>query len=465
MDSNHSHSHLPLNKIFILIMITVFFLTLYTLTCFPVINKNVCSLKEKIIIADNRVISTGDRSSFPASDGCSSDISSYNNLTVIRLAFKDPVTPEVGDYIKINMVAENTKGVPYPQGSFAVDLGTENITGEETAENTQETKPISNIQERTKFFIDGFNHEYYTPIGENKYYRFGWQLGILKPREQLNSIVLEIPAISGIKIDITGIELKKRSFFPLDSYLNYFIKDYFRISYINRYLTPAYLFLLLSLLIFLVYRLMLFTESKRQSKPGSNAASYANNNKRCSASFCNRSFTFFYPKETIQNSNKTSKIIIAAVFLSIACFSVFYFLAAGTFFTVKSYMDSYSRNIFLKDEDNAYYGFYDFEKFILWLNSNIPVNENIIVPLKGEPVYIMAEMAYNLYPRDIKFPNTSGKELSEVINDIESISMKGKTPAYNYIVVLWDAEPLYYKSFEFVAKYRENGGFIFRVKD
>ena len=113
--------------------------------------------------------------------------------------------------------------------------------------------------------------------------------------------------------------------------------------------------------------------------------------------------------------------------------------------------------------DKTYLGFYDFEKFIMWVDGTIPEGMDIIVYVRGEPVYIMSEMAYNLYPRDIKFINISGKTYDEINAEIESIS-EGHEDAYNYLIALSEDDAHSAFRFELLARYRTTGGFIYRVR-
>ena len=103
---------------------------------------------------------------------------------------------------------------------------------------------IYKIQERTRIFVDGIQHTYYIPVGENKYWRYDWNLDGPTLKEQINSLEIEIPKIEGVDIQINSISLNKRLIFAADSHINYFFKSYFQLSYIDRYLTPAYIFLI-----------------------------------------------------------------------------------------------------------------------------------------------------------------------------------------------------------------------------
>ncbi|TET48182.1 MAG: hypothetical protein E3J58_06825 [Actinomycetota bacterium] len=75
----------------------------------------------------------------------------------------------------------------------------------------------------------------------------------------------------------------------------------------------------------------------------------------------------------------------------------------------------------------------------------------------------MSEMAYNLYPRDIKFINISGKTFDEINSEIEGIN-ESPTDAYNYLIVLSEDNAYSASRFELLARYRTTGGFIYRIK-
>ncbi|MDZ7836925.1 MAG: hypothetical protein U5N58_02685 [Actinomycetota bacterium] len=101
-------------------------------------------------------------------------------------------------------------------------------------------------------------------------------------------------------------------------------------------------------------------------------------------------------------------------------------------YTARSYWLSYKSNIQQKDLSSTYQGFYDFEKFISWVGQSLPQDQNLSVLVKGQPVYIMSEMAYNLYPRDIRFIDISEKNNSQILEEIDTVSRDG----YNHIVIL-----------------------------
>jgi len=223
------------------------------------------------------------------------------------------------------------------------------------------------------------------------------------------------------------------------------LKDYFKLSQINRYLTPVYLFILLILFLYMVLWLLIYPGKLKTIEK------------------------YRYFRRRLLNP-------VIMVLLATVLFSVFYFMAANTFYTVKSYWDSYKKYIKAQNLDEAYYGFYDFEKFIFWADSKIEPGENLVVLLRGEPVYIMAELAYNLYPRDIKFLDIGGKESQDIYSNIIGMSRlaeedeacetdkPGKRSNYRYILALTDTGIIDLEKFELLYKYRDTGGFIYRIK-
>ena len=153
-------------------------------------------------------------------------------------------------------------------------------------------------------------------------------------------------------------------------------------------------------------------------------------------------------------------IIIAST--AVLLFFSFYFLSIQAF-TIKSYWDSYKKNILSGNLETTYLGFYDFEKFIGWLDDEIPGSENIIVLVRGEPVYIMSEMAYNLYPRDIKFINISKKEGRAILGEIMGID--GSTASdYSYVIALSSVDTDGIPGLTLIGSYTEDGGLIYTFK-
>lgn len=375
-------------KLIIFVIIAVVLCSFYILSCFPVLNKTIFSSEEPTVIENTN--------------------SRNNEIKTIELVFENSVVPEISDYLLVRMKAKNTKGVRYPSGSFALNIGTETIDG--TGNYI--------IQDRTKFYTDGLSHVYYVPIGENKFYINEWGPESLTLKKQIKNLTMEIPAVEGISITIEKTELKKRPFFSLDSYINYFVKNYFEISQINRYLTPAYIFIILGIIIFLIYRLILYR------KP------------------------FFY---------------LICFLVSFMFASSFYYIA-GSAYNVKSYWDSYEKYILAGSLDQTYHGFYNFETFIFWVDKNIAKKENLIVLTRGEPVYIMAEMAYNLYPRDVKFINISDKDEQQIIESILHINGSEELDSYKNIIILTKSDIPYSDKIEFIASYKDNAGFIYRLK-
>ena len=352
-----------------------------------------------------------------------------NEVLEIKLDY--PKIPKISDYFIINIKAKNNNLIDFPVGSVLIRW---KYTGSDKFESTD--------QQRFKIFIDGYSHNYYIPIGENRYWtnKFSGSHNTdsksniesnnkddninaeVSPDIKVSSIKIEIPEIDGVEISINKIQLKRRLLFPLDSYINYFFKSSFNIDYINRFLTPTYIFLAFVLIAFLINSLL-----------------FKNN------------------KIYISRIDKTILFSIVAI---LVLFS-FYFLSLQVF-TVKSYWDSYRKYIISGDLKNTYLGFYDFEKFISWVDKKIPKDDNLIVLVRGEPIYIMSEMSYNLYPRDIKFINISNKENGQVLDEIININSKNSNN-YKYIIALSEDDSTSLKGLNLIFKYRENSGFIYKI--
>ncbi len=263
--------------------------------------------------------------------------------------------------------------------------------------------------EKFDMHIDGMLHNYYIPIGENQYW--------LKTGN-VEKIEVSLPEVDNIEIGVKNISFNRRIFFPVDSAVKLFFKKTFSISSINRFLAPAALiFIFISLLSLLYF--IIFKEIKSKINP----------------------------------------VVISAV--AILLFFSCYFIQEQ-YNTVKSYFSSYYKEIKEKDFSSTYFGFYDFEKFLSWLNFKMPDGQNLIMLVRGEPVYIMSEAAYNLYPRDIKFINISQKEDQEIIEEIEEIN-KENNYNYRHIVILSDKDSLQSYKLTLVDNYRETGGYIYTI--
>ena len=338
------------------------------------------------------------------------------------------VNPKISDFFIINIKAKNNNSIDFPVGSVLIRW---KYTGSDKFESTD--------QQRFKIFIDGCSHNYYIPVGENRYWTNKFPDGHNTDSKsniesdnkdnnintKISSIKIEIPDIDGVEISINKIQLKRRLLFPLDSYINYFFKSSFNIDYINRFLTPAYIFLAFVLIAFLM-NYLLFKNKKNN-------------------------------KIYILRIDKT---ILFSVVTILVLFS-FYFLSLQVF-TVKSYWDSYRKYIISGDLENTYLGFYDFEKFISWVDEKTPKDDNLLVLVRGEPIYIMSEMSYNLYPRDIKFINISNKENGQILDEIVNINSKNSNN-YKYIIALSEDDSTSLKDLDLIFKYRGNSGFIYKI--
>ena len=279
-------------------------------------------------------------------------------------------------------------------------------------ENESSYDPLN--QENLKIYIDGFSHDYLDAVGENK----NW-----KTDKKISSILIEIPEIQGVSITFNKISFNKRAIFPLDSYINRFFKENFDIKETNRFLIPAYIGMLFILAIIYSFKL-------------------------------------------ISRSVITGKIVFNAALIILLVFSVYFF--KNEIINIKCFYDSYRKNILSGDIKDTYLGFYDFEKFISWAGSKIPEDENVIVLVRGEQIYIESEMAYNLYPRDIKFINISSKPQEKIINEIYNINTEsevkttGKNP-YKYLIILSKEDLTDSKGLELKYSYKPDAGFIFML--
>ncbi|MCL4377026.1 MAG: hypothetical protein M1409_01390 [Actinobacteria bacterium] len=308
--------------------------------------------------------------------------------------------PEIGDFFLIDVKAENINQGEIPESSISISW-------------THIKDEIPGLNELNfKIFIDGIKHKYFVPAGENKEWAFPGSNNLI------TGININVPEIEGLRTNIEKIELKRRTIIAFDSYINYYLRKSFNIKYINRMLIPAYIFMLLSIILFLIYR-SLFRNT---------------------------------------GNNKPLKTILFSLLAVLVLFS-FYF-TAQSFFTSKSYFDAYKKYISSGKLDKTYRGFYDFENFINWADGKIPKGENIIVLLRGEPVYIMSELAYNLYPRDLKFINISGKDPGTVSAEIKDINNKN-SGKYRYVIILSSEDISGTEQLELIDKYRQNGGFIY----
>ncbi len=329
--------------------------------------------------------------------------------------------PETGDWLLLTAIAKNPSSVDYPVATASIKWKT--ADERDLAFNTLNA-------EKFQIFVDGFLHTYHINIGESPHW---------KTSNKLTELRIELPNVSGINFDIQKISVKKRFFPPLDSYINRFFRNNFEIRKINRFFIPAYLIMIL---------------------------------------FCFFAFSLKFVSKKVL----TGKIIFFFTTVILVIFS-FYYLK-NEFFVLKSYYDSFRKNIVSRDFQSTYLGFYDFKKFILWLDKNTPDDAAIVVLVRGEQIYIMSELAYNLYPKDIIFSNISGKNIGSIVSDIDRI-LKSSKKDYSYLVSLSRDDFLNTDFFEdkstdnakeskntekdlkekFVLenKYRETGGFLYKI--
>jgi hypothetical protein len=487
----------PMKRAILKLVIAIFtalsLFALYLLVCFPILNTKVFSWEDGKGAQKNETQIPGD---------INNSKSSASKIDTFTFDFENPVIPEISDYIIVSITAKNTGPAKYPYGSIAINLSEEKIeilNGAALGNDTDAVKDIETddamgdkalsenstddsnagintisgpgiykIQERARIFVDGIRHTYYIPVGENKYWWYDWNLDGPTMKERIDNLEIEIPRIEGVEIQINSVSLNRRLVFAADSHINYFFKNYFQLSYIDRYQTPAYVFLILFSAVFFVFRFLLNKEKFIET-------SIIKNNK-----FKDFKINF-----------KTLALLIPLLLL---IFFSFYFIS-NYIFTVKGYWDSYKQYIISGRLDETYYGFYDFKKFVTWVDGKVPEGKNIIVLVKGEPIYIMAQMAYGLYPKDIKFIDISRMSAEEIADKITSLNFAespGKdrgdsanivadknnaetnnagltdssgARAYEYIIVFLETDKEFLKTVKVKLEYsyRENAGFIYRL--
>ncbi|MGM0365799.1 MAG: hypothetical protein ACQEP5_04625 [Actinomycetota bacterium] len=270
-----------------------------------------------------------------------------------------------------------------------------------TAELVWGKDPLA--REKFDILTDNLTHSYHIPLGENIY----WQ-----KEEAVTSLRLLLPQVEGIEYKVEKFSLGQRMLPPLDSYIGSYIKNTWQISHINRFLVPSYILLAFTAIAALIYTALF-------------------------------------------RSLKLNLLVILSLVI-LTFFSAYFFLNGA--YTARSYWLSYKNHIQQRDLTNTYRGFYDFRKFILWVEEKLPEEQNLAVLLRGEPVYIMSEMAYSLYPRDIRFINISQKSSSEIILEISESSREG----YSYIIILSRDDRIESFKLNLVDSYREEAGYIYR---
>ena len=119
-------------KIYFYIASTLFLIILLFL-CFPVINKTLIEYNFKDI-----------------------DYISRDQQIEIK---KIEINPKISDFFIISINAKNTGNVQFPSGSILIKW-MHNSSNDFTTIN----------QQRFKIFIDGYSHNYYIPVGENRYW-------------------------------------------------------------------------------------------------------------------------------------------------------------------------------------------------------------------------------------------------------------------------------------------------------
>lgn len=316
--------------------------------------------------------------------------------------------PSIGHYLIATITASNPGSVDYPSCTAAIKW----------SHPSDETANI--YQQRFKLYIDGARHRYYVPLGAN----MDWS-----PASGFNNMILELPRIEGTDIRMSSVELRKRVFFPLDIYLERMLPGSTGTGFINinKFLIPAYILLFLFLMLCLIYYLLF--------RP--------------------------FPNKKVSHGMAIRKAVFVFILSILMFFSATYIYVEAA--AVKSHWKAYGDNIISGRLEDTYLGFYDFEKFIMWADGIIPEGRDVIVFVRGEPVYIMSEMAYNLYPRDIKFINISSRTFDEINAEIENIN-EASEDAYEYLIALSEDDSHSVSRFELLARYRTTGGFVYEIE-
>jgi hypothetical protein len=311
----------------------------------------------------------------------------------------------MGEFLRVRIAATNTVSENYPYVTGAVKWESD----------AEKESPPSEL--RFKIYIDGTTHNYYIPLGADT----GWDQ--LRPE----SIMLDLPRLDGIDMQFSQALFKKRIFFPLDIYLARKLLNLSPASAgdLNNLLIPAYILIFIFLILSVIYILFFRAPAKK-------------------------------------NAAKAAKKAVFIFILSILLFFSATYIYAEVL-AVKSYWQAYRDEIISGDLESTYHGFYGFEKFISWAGGIVPEDKNMLVFVRGEPVYIMSEMAYNLYPRDIKFIDLSGRDYEEINAEIKEIKQSYYN-SYDYLVVLSEDDSYFAAEFELVAKYRTTGGFIYNTR-
>jgi hypothetical protein len=316
----------------------------------------------------------------------------------------DDIDPSMGHYLVLSITAGNRKRLDYPSVTGALrwsDPGAAYGTG----------------QALFDIYIDGDAHNYYIPLGLKQ----DWHRSAA-----VSDLSLEIPQLDGIDIEVNRAALKKRLFFPVDICLAGLLDSPVIPGYaeINSFLMPSYILLLIIIMLAGIYYLLYRKQYAGTAAPGRLAA----------------------------------RTVLISILLILLFFSATYIY--GEAIALKSYWTAYGDDLVSGSLEETYTGIYEFEKFIAWTNGTIPEDRSIIVFVKGEPVYIMSEMAFNMYPRDIWFLDISGRTFDEVKSEIESVPGN----RHDHLVILSRDDTYLASGYKLIARYRSDGGYIYSLK-
>jgi hypothetical protein len=257
------------------------------------------------------------------------------------------------------------------------------------------------------FFIDNATHRYRVPVGQNR----RWTAA------PVHSFFVETREIEGISMSLREVSLKRRMPAAIDARLNRWAVGFFGLRSISPYFFPATILLAASLLAGFAY-IKIF-------KP---------------AGIHFRGIVF---------------VLSFALLLS---FGLFFF--RSQLITIKSHFISQKETIKSQGLQYTYAGFLDFRKFLGWIGENTGKEEGLLFLVRGQPVYIMSEAVYSLYPRKIRFVDLSQSH-SEVLADIHS------QKDFQVIIALTAQDFMRIRNIKGLTledRYRQDAGFILRIE-
>jgi hypothetical protein len=254
--------------------------------------------------------------------------------------------------------------------------------------------------------IQNGSHKYRYELGQERSWRQG----------PVSYLMLRTEAPAGVDITITEVSLRRRMLPALDTRLNTWVSNLFNLRRIDPIFIPSYLlgtFLIASGLLYI--RLFI-----RRSRPYK---------------------------------------VFATIALIALLASLIPFFVTRQVKEVRSHYRMQAETIRTKGLKHTYDGFLDYRVFLRWVAQNIPEEADIIFLVRGEPVYIMSEALYSLYPRKIEFVNISEGYLRA------SESIKGHKD-HKYMIALSSEDFMRVRSIKglhIIDRFRPYSGFIIEL--